>query len=204
MITSTFVTSPGSAQLTARHAVYASAREGVSGSLTGTVGGTINEVGQFVSGDFRCMESFLRFETGGIPDDVGVLAARLYWYGHSDQSATDFTAELRLHSWGPTSGTEDWVPGSQLASKPLVATFASSAFPVGSFGQFTEVGTMLRDSINRTGTTEFILCSDRHRIGNQPTGNEYVTFYARDNVSGYHIRLAVDYDPDDVDVWAAF
>jgi hypothetical protein len=131
-------------------------------------------VGQQVGGFY---EGALAFDTSIV---VGTItAATLSVYGMSDSSTTDFTFEARLHDWGATLTTSDWVPGNQLGTKTLLASMATSAWSASGYNALTSEAAFL-SSINQAGFTRLLLCSSRHRLNTAPSGTEYVGVIAAD------------------------
>jgi hypothetical protein len=179
-------------QINSSNAVYATARTG--GTLSAATGGNIFDFGQ-LTGPFRCIELFVTFDTSSIPDDATVTSV-VFSLGMADnQSVTDFIAEARLHDWGGTLETTDWVSGADLGSKLLLATFDSAAYVDEAYNAFTESGTALSDNINKAGSTRFLVCSDRHRLGTQPSGSEYLDAYGQNSPPGdLRPKLTITYD----------
>lgn len=127
-------------------------------------------------------ESFIDFDTSTL---VGTITVATLSLGlDEDSSDTDFTVEARLHDWGTTLTTVDWVAGTLLGTKTLLATLPTLGIgATGSYKAMTESGTALRDNINRVGVTRIILCSDRHRIGTAPTDREFIQFRKWDDAA---------------------
>jgi hypothetical protein len=150
------------------NASYATARTG--GSLGAGVGGTT--IGQATFPPYYIFECLYSFDTSAV---VGtVQSATLHLYGNVDSSATDFIAEARLRDFGATVTTADWVGGDSLAALPLLATFNTAAgWSTAGYNQFTSESAFI-SNINQSGFTRILVHSSRHRIGNAPTGNEYV------------------------------
>ena len=129
-------------------------------------------VGQNRAGSNRtCYESFLAFDTSGV---VGTIqSATLSIYGSSDLSDTAFTIEARLHDWGATLETADWVAGTSLSSKTLLATFATTGFSTSSYSALVSESAFAAN-INQSGTTRLLLCSSRLTTGVDPVGAEFI------------------------------
>lgn len=158
---------------------YSTARAGAS-LETGDAAAFYN-LGQTWNGfNYLIYEVFLSFDTSSIPDDAVISAVELSLYGNGDLSDTDFDIEARLYDWGASVTTADWVAGASLGGYTLLASRSTSGLSVAGYNAFTENGSNFRDNINKTGTTSILLCSSRHRAGNTPTGNEYVTFFSTD------------------------
>ena len=119
-------------------------------------------------------EGFLSFDTSTV---VGTITAvTLSLYGHTDTSTTDFTVEARLHDWGPTLESSDWVAGASLGTKTLLATLSTVGFTTAGYNNFTSEAAFA-SNINQSGFTRFLLCSNRHRTLTAPSGTEHIRFW---------------------------
>jgi len=158
-------------------APYSPAREG-TGTLAASPDSSAISMGQYYPGfaPYYVWQGFCAFDTSAVGGDT-VDSVAFAIYGQSDVSITDFTLEARSHTWAPLA-TGDFVAGSSLSSKTLLATFATSGFSTSAYNTFTESGTAFRSAINGAGYTEFLVASDRQRVGNTPAGGEYVNSYA--------------------------
>lgn len=145
-------------------AVYANARAGA-----GLFGSASLLMGQY--GAYNIYEAFLRFDTSFLGTDT-ITSAVLSLYVNNNSSVTDFIAEARLHPWGATLETADWVAGASLSGLTLLATLDTSAVTGAAYNDFTDVA--LPANINKTGFTNIMLSSSNHRLGNAPTADEYL------------------------------
>lgn len=176
-VTTVFATAPGGAgRVRSDDFTYATARTG--GTLDATA--SAHTVGQILSGNYFCYESFIQFDTSGIPDGDTVSAVTASLYGSNDFSTTDFTAKLAAAANynGGVVVTTDWESGANLNAKTLLATWASSGY-LADYNAFTETADF-KTAINKVGDTLLILFSDRHADGTTPTGAEYVIFFDAD------------------------
>jgi hypothetical protein len=160
-------------------ASYSDAREGSGGaSLTKHTSYSI-WVGQYYSGStYECYEPMVAFDTSSIPDSDGVSAVILGLVSHLDTDVdSSFIMEARLHDWGSTSETADWVAGSSLSSKTLLATYlTSSGINTAGYNNFASESAFAAN-INKTGYTRMLVASSRHRLADAPTSGfpaEYV------------------------------
>ena len=185
MTTLTAYSSAADGYIESESTSYSSARAGTGSPVTALDTQGFCTVGQRAGGggDYHCYAAFLDFDTSGIPDDATITAVELSLYGSFDASDTDFDIEARLHDWGASLTTADWVAGADLGAKTLLASKATSGWSASAYNAFTENGSSFRDSINKTGVTRVIVCSSRHRAGNTPTGDERITFYAAEEAS---------------------
>lgn len=170
----TTVFSPGDAtdgQINSNSTVYSTARSTASSVDDAPALETCGQ--RFLTPNYVCWETFHNFDTSSIPDGDVVQSVVLSLWGGGNNSDTDFTLEARLHTWGSPLVIGDWVAGDSLASKTLLATFDTTAWTNGAYNAFTsEVA--FAANINKIGKTYIFLSSSRHRIGNTPTGNEYI------------------------------
>lgn len=159
-------------------ATYATARAG-TGTLTvvGPTDGALRLGQQLAAGTYSVWQSFISFDTSGIPEGVPVLQAQLQGVVGTDNSTTNFTMEARIHDWGTTLETTDFVAGADLASKPLLASFISSPGAV----TFTSAAGSA-SLVNTTGRTSLVLASSRQGANTAPTNaiNEYLEFRSAD------------------------
>lgn len=173
-VTTVYATAPGgNGYVRSTSTTYATAR---SGNSLAVLDG--HRVGQTVSGsDYFIYESFVIFDTSGLPDTDTVSDVVLSLDGSADQSVTDFTVNAAASSYdGGAVVTGDWVDGSAtLPGLTVLATFNSSGYDA-AYNAFTSAGASFNSAINLTGNTALILYSDRHAAGTTPTGNEYITF----------------------------
>lgn len=163
---------------------YAFIREGtVSGGLAAESSGIVLVGQDFAPVDTYypdrefCYEGFLDFSLASLTGTVSTATLSLGL--NSDSSTQGFTVEARTRDWGATLTTGDWVAGSALGALTLLATLASSG--IGSTGEYkamTQSGTALKDAVVAAGagTLRIILCSDRHRLNNEPGSSEYLIF----------------------------
>ena len=161
--------------------IYADARAG-TGTATITANNPLLEgdVGQQLLNNgfdfFQCNESLFSWDTSIIPVGATVTSAILKITPASDFSVTDFIMEARIHDWGASVTVGDWVAGAALGGKLLVAHYDTA----NGFTPNVEV-TFIDDAfaanVVKGGITRILINSSRHRLGNQPTGNELVSIW---------------------------
>lgn len=142
----------------------------------------VGYVGQYIIGGTTYVVNlgYLKFDTSSIPDDAEITSVTLSCYGYNDLSTTDFTVEARLHDWGASLTSADWIAGSALSGKTLLASRSSSGWNTSGYNTFTENGSNFRNNINKTGTTYIVLCSAEHTAQSPPTNDEYIGLYFSD------------------------
>lgn len=160
--------------ITSSASTYASARIG-TGSLSSNTLNENNYVGQDAFSDksgttYFVYQNFYRFDTSVLAGKT-ITAATLSIYLTNDQSATNFTINARLHSWGPTLTTADFDPPATSTTETLLATLATSSFSGNGSYNFTDVA--MAANINQSGYTEIALVSSRQE-GNNTGGGDYV------------------------------
>lgn len=157
--------------ISSTNATYSTARTG--GTLSAFA---IVSVGVGQTTGFVIREGFLRFVTGAtIPDADIVSAVTFEMAVDTDQSATDFTCNVREKIWTPAPlSTADWVSGAALSGTLLASrsTAGMTAYP--GYTAWTSQAAFLTTANLKTGTVELMLCSSRHEAGTTPTGNEYI------------------------------
>jgi hypothetical protein len=143
------------------------------GALSADSTSTFMEIGQvfFGGSTYFCYEGFVQFDTSTINDTDSVSDAVLSLWGNTDSTTTDFTMQARIHDWGATLATTDHVPGSQLSTKTLLATFNTSGFSTAGYNDFTS-NSNFASNVTVTGVTYILVNSDRHMNANTPTGEE--------------------------------
>jgi len=162
---------------------YAAARAGTGspfGAFAATPYATVGQAKIVVNfTEYQVFESFFAFDTSSIPDGDTVSAAVLNLTSYQNFSTTDFTIEARLHDWGASLTTADWVAGASLSGKTLLAhRDTASGWTVDTAYDLTDDA--FAANVNKTGTTRLLLCSDHTTANTAPTGLEYVDAYSAD------------------------
>jgi hypothetical protein len=178
MTTSTFYASTADGIIISTDTVYATSRAG--SGLSANDAAVANQVGQdLVAADYLCKQLFISFDTSSIPDTDFITSATLAMWLTADNSTTDFTLDARIHNWGATLTTADFVAGADLAAKTLVGTLASSGIgATGAYKDFTNVA--LPANVSKTGTTYIMLASRNQSDSVAPTGQERLSFSMAD------------------------
>lgn len=164
---------------------YASARGGTGSSIEvyGTpVAGQHYTTALGIDGEgyetafdvFGVYQGYVSFDTSSVGSGSTVSAATLALSCSYDSSATDFTVEARLHDWGASVTTADYVAGASLSAKTLVAHRSTAG---GWSGLQDLTNDAMPANVNKTSSTRLLLCSSRTTSGTAPTGAEYINFY---------------------------
>ena len=177
----------GSGGMSSTSNTYAAARSGTAVALFPQAANppwaTQFFVGQlFGAGpQYEVWESFLAFDTSGIPAGATILEATFAamfhprWQGVQPpplvSSWTHFDIELRSgYAWLPTLAPADWRPGAGIAAAyPLRASVNTARAMKDSFVTFSDAGTGLAAAIVKGGTTQLFLVSARTVAGIAPT-----------------------------------
>ena len=155
-----------------QNATYTIAADGTA--YIGTI--AAGAAGQYVdTGDYKCRETFMSFDTSVVPVDATVSSATLTVTANGDNTAQDFTVEVFAYDFGVAVDTTDWQDRSELTAGTLLASYDTSDGWTGSM-VFTSESAFLA-AIVKGGTTRIVLASDRHRAGTVPTINEWGSFY---------------------------
>lgn len=163
------------------HTDYPTARLGAA--LTADAAGAFAGTGQaWPTGDKYCWEGFLSFDTSAV---IGTITAvTLSLWASEDNSTTDFTLEVRLHNFGTSLDTVDWVAGDVLATKVLLATLdTASGVNTSGYNVLASEEAFVAN-INQSGLTQLLLNSSRHRLGTSPGGWESVNWRTMEHLSG--------------------
>ena len=111
-------------------------------------------------------ESFINFDTSGVPANATISSAVCEISGASENEDDDFDIQVRLHNWGPTLTTSDWVINTSLSGKTLLAHLATTSFGT---GYNTFVDDAFAANVVKAGTTYVLLNSSRHLAGTPVT-----------------------------------
>lgn len=121
-------------------------------------------------------EGFIAFDTSAV---VGTITSvTLSLRGVVNSLSTNFIIEARLHDWGATVTTADWLARATLGTKTLVASKSTVGWSTAGYNALTSEAAFLT-GINQSGFTRLVLCSDRHRNG-LGSGNEWLAFASAD------------------------
>lgn len=181
--------------ITSTDVVYATAAEG-SGTITVLPAGTTTlVVGQQITTPYIIYESFLQFDVSGLRGRM-VSSATLSLNLSADVSTTDFTVQARTHDWGAALAAGDFVAGSGLAAKTLLATLDTNGIGAADLEKsFTNNSTNLRDAIQAaiegSGVVYIILVSSLHVAATPPTTNERVLFKATQDGNDRDPKLTI-------------
>lgn len=165
-VTTVFATEPGgNGFVRSSDATYATARSG--GTLLASGNHSIGQEFNTGAAVYRCLESFVIFDTSGIADTDTVSAVVLSLDGSSDGSTQDFTVVASASSYdGGAVATTDYVAGASLAGLTEYATWSTAGYSA-DYNAFTQ-SAGFPAGINKTGNTPIILFSDRHRDATAP------------------------------------
>lgn len=180
------------------YTIYSGAADGYVGATPWTAGDgggdSVNNttgsptVGR-LSGTGWGYESFLTFDTSIV---VGTItSATLSIYVTNDTSNTDFTIEVRLHDWGTSLTTADWLSSETLGTKTLLASLSTDGLTVSAHNTFTSDAAFL-SNINQAGETRVVVCSDRHRLGLTAPASEYMAFKGHDGIDAEKPKLVIE------------
>jgi hypothetical protein len=177
----TFFSATTDGRVEGNSATYANAREG-TGTINVTTADTSRFIGQFFSATYSCYELFFSWDTSAITDSDVVTAVTLDLWLVTDSSTSGFTLEAREHDWGASLTSADYVAGSALGSKTLMASKSTSGIgATGAYKTFTSTAAFLAATNLKTGTVYIMVSSSEHRLGNAPSGTDGVTFSMADN-----------------------
>jgi hypothetical protein len=184
----TLYASANSGGLLCQHATYATARSG-AGSLSVTPANDARIGQRFAFSTYFCWEYGLEFDLSSLAGAT-ITDATLSLYLLADDSATDFTIEVRKFDYGAAYTTADFVAGASISSSTLVAQL--STLGIGSDGVYKALTDVAMVGNLTVGTTNrFLIASSRQKDGTTPTAAEYITAYY-DNNGGDAVRPKLD------------
>ena len=157
------------------NAAFATARENVTGFNNAV--NSASETAGMTTG-FFIYQYMPGWDTSVVDDTHNIDSATFALYPSSVTGSDTF--ELRLHDWGSTVETTDWVAGSGLAAKTLLASH--SGLTSGAYREFTSDAAFLT-SINKTGFTRAVLASIGQRTNVAPSADNRIDFNTGDGAS---------------------
>lgn len=165
-------------------ASYALARETTPANGSGT---TSLFVGQGYDGtgtgnDDQVAQGFLDFDTSSIPDTATITSVALTMDVIGNGDVETWTMQARLHDFGGSITAADFVAGSGLSAKTLLATYDMTGVGLGSI-TMAESGTAFRTNINKTGNTRIILCSNLQVAGIAPSTSVFGIYDVLNNAT---------------------
>jgi hypothetical protein len=124
---------------------------------------------------YNAYEAFLSYTIPAIPTTDLLVSANitLQFNGLFGSVARDI--ETREHAFGGTVTTADWVPGADLADKPLLARIGALSQQYSAYTPGYAAGSSALLERLRTGSTtvETVVTTSRLRAGTAPTAEEY-------------------------------
>lgn len=191
MATLTVYSDAADGYLRSNSGTWSIARAGTGGAL---VDGTEIQIGGS-STAYYTREAFVSFDTSSIPDAAVISAVVLSLYGFEDSSTFDTEVRARNYSWGTTLEFADWVPGANLTTYTLLATYPTSAWSITGYNDFSENGSNFRSAVNKTGTTSIVLYCSTLESASAPSIPEHVKAYASEAAgTTQDPKLVITYD----------
>lgn len=180
----------------ASNASYAAARDG-SGTLTASDGSTYRRIGQnLASPTYECCLIYAEFDTSSIGSGDTINSATLSVWSFFNETTTDFTLQARIHDYGASLTTADWLDGTTLNGKTLVASVSTASLPTDDTAYLALTDVALPANITKAGTTRIVFCSSRQPgSGTTPTNGVTEDFYSYVVDATKGIKLVVDYTP---------
>lgn len=183
--------------LSSSNTSYANARDGVD-TLVADDGSTFRKIGQNLSTPtYQNDLVFAEFDTSSIPSSATINSVTLSVWNFFNETTTDFTLEARIHDYGSSLTTADWLNGSTLAGKTLVASVSTSSLPSDDTAYLALTDVAFTTNINKGGATRIVLCSSRQTAsggtGTTPTNGVAEDFYLYVSNLTKGIKLVVVY-----------
>ena len=148
-------------------ATYSTARSG---------GGALLQNSEFWVGQqtgYTVHESFLDFDTSGLPDNAVISNCDLAINVINDLSATDFTIKASLRDYGSALTTADYVAGASLAALTLLASKSTSGIATNEYISLTPESAF-NSNVSLTANTRIILFSSLLEAGTTPTETDII------------------------------
>lgn len=173
---------------------YVSANDAYSGIVDNSAVSMLG--GQEKYGDvYNVARLYVYFDTSNIPDGANITSATLRLYCVQDASQTDFNVTIQ--------GTATY-PHVPLVESDFYRGFygttnfgqrdTSDGLSDANYWNITINAEGLADQISKTGTTRFMLRSDRDYTYTPPSSAEFVYFAAREMGETYAPKLYVTYE----------
>lgn len=119
-------------------------------------------------------ESFIRFDTSGIPSAATITGATLSFWDAANSSAQAMTVNIYAAAFNEPIVVGDWRANTVVGAYTLVASRASSAWNgVAAYRDMTNEAAML-SAIVKGGVTQLVIASSRFIAGSAPSAAEYV------------------------------
>jgi len=136
---------------------------------------------------YYVFRGYISFDTSSIPDDMGIISAKVKLRLQFDLSDTNFFVQLYSGSYGGSLDTGDW---------NLVTTSEGdfSSTSTWSVDQWKEKAVSI-GSVSKTGRSQYKLISSRDDDGNTPSGNEHVKIYSGDSDSDPQLEVTYGSPP---------
>ncbi|MCC6381814.1 MAG: hypothetical protein IT304_04855, partial [Dehalococcoidia bacterium] len=170
MATLTVYSDAADGYLRSNSGTWSVARAGTGGQL---VDGTRIQIGGS-STAYYVREAFVSFDTSSIPDAATITSVVLSLYGLADSSTFDTELRARSYDWGATLEFADWIPGANLTTYTLLATYPTSAWSITGYNDFSENGSSFRSAINKIGTTPIVVHCHTLESASAPSIPEHV------------------------------
>jgi len=188
-ITDTFYSEAADGGVTGSNSVWLTARAGSGLSASSGTGTAEGVASTELAGAYPVQQAFLVFDTSSIPDTATITEVTLY----IDRAGTAIAgiAKARVHDWGTTVTTADFVPGADLTSKPL---FASIAIPI-TAGVYTAMDSdaAAPSLINKTGKTRLVIHGAEQESTSAPAAGTGTTFNVVSSEGTNKPKLVVSY-----------
>lgn len=171
---------------------YAAARAGSGSFLVDTSGpnasaGQVKDWGG--AGVDIIAESFLAFDLTGISETI--LSATLRLFGQNDGVDDPYVLEARVHDWGATVTSGDWIPGASLAAKTLIASIDTAGWNNAGWNALTSEAGFVA-ALTPGSVFRLVLVGADTTNNVAPTDREIVAYRQGDHADGPELILELD------------
>lgn len=124
----------------------------------------------FVAPNYRCRQALFAFDTSTLTGTVTSATFSLFPFTRVTGADGGFTLEARLHDWGATAETADFVAGSALSGKTLLASYNApdnASWTGTGYVNFVSEADFLTNI--DPAFTRMVVASDKQRLATVPT-----------------------------------
>lgn len=132
--------------------------------------------------EYIAYEGFQRYDTSGLAGKTLISADFWLYFAYSYPAAPGVTITYEVRSKTFPASTVDntfWVPGANLGNYTRVGYWVYPNNATANIYKITNESVLA--SINKTGYTDYVLSSNRLRLGNTPTTDEFAWFVQADS-----------------------
>jgi hypothetical protein len=177
MTVSTFYSTSTDGYIAAQGTTFLRSQDALDGYAYAAAGAASGQLGnaKFGATDFFVMQDFIGFDTSAIPDTDSISAAVLSLYGNTSHAVANFVIEAAALDWsgGGITVADFRNKAAANALTPLANWDTANGWSISGYNDFTTLSGMAA-TINKTGSTYFVLFSRNDRLDVACTTEEWV------------------------------